>query len=59
LSGINGRRGRWFYEGSIDAQCRGIEEVRVGGEVEEAGEGGWDRGSPAGGKPGKRITLEM
>jgi hypothetical protein len=31
----------------------------VGGEVEEAGEGGWDRGSPAGGKPGKRITLEM
>jgi hypothetical protein len=39
LSCINGRRGPWFYEGLIDAQCRAIEV----GKVEL---GGWFGGHP-------------
>jgi hypothetical protein len=37
LSGINGRRGPWSYEGWIKPQCRGIEGrvVGVSGWVEE------------------------
>ena len=66
MSYINGRRGPWSYEGSIDAQCRGIEggDVGVGGWVgehphrsrgREDGIGGFQEW----GKPGKEITFAM
>jgi hypothetical protein len=65
LSGINGRRGPWSYEGSIDAH-RGIEggEVGVGGWVEEHPHSSRGREDgigyfQEGGKPGKGITFEM
>ena len=66
MSGINGRKGPWSYEGSIVPQCRGIKggEVGVGGLVDEHPHrsrrkedvigGFWEKG-----KLGKGITFEM
>jgi hypothetical protein len=65
LSGINGRRGPWFYECLIDAQCRRIEGREVGsGWVEENPHRSKGREDGIGGfqeweKPGKGMTFEM
>jgi len=65
LSGINGRRSPWSYEGSMP-QSRGMpgqggrrEWVgEWGSPLIEAGGGGMGEGVPEG-KPGKGITSEM